>query len=706
MRGRRVVLAYWAIALCFFTPGAAYAYIDPATTTYIIQIITALVVTVGVSLSIFMYRFRMISAKLRYGLYGLLRRFKTKGDGSSGVDQSPGLSQSQSPGDGSSAPPAPSALKPYAFPDYAIPGSLQPPTEEDLAELGVPVPPGMERIERKGSKLGDPGKRGYFGRMKAALPALLSACLTFILFGCIDLAAQNSMDMPFRLSEAAPAVFACFAACFAASLFVLPLFRGLLYEILLALVVCVLIAGYIQGTFLNIGLGELTGDEILWGAYGGMMAGSAVFWACMAAAVFALWRFAKPAWRGLTVFAPLLLIVIQAVALVPVLGSSGANQDGIYGTEWGGSEETLSVAGIDELAREKNTIVFLLDRLDEEFVDEIEELDPHFFDSLDGFTKFDDNISYYVSTFPSVTAMLTGHRYYFDGPVSGYFDYAWENAGLMHELKARGTDIKLYMARGYIYDKPEQLQGIASNILVPEYDFDARVALVKLLKLSAFRYAPMPAKPAFWLSPTEFADAIYLTSAASPYITNDFAFYDMLTTQRLKKTDEGQAFFFYHLLGAHDPIRMDENIQQSYDSTPARQAMGAFGIVYEYIDQMKALGLYEDATIIITGDHGMMQEDGVSSPALTGLFVKPAGSYGAPLARSQAPVCPGELAATIMWSMFGDSGGFGPTYFDIGEGDPAVREYITNLKCYEITGDGRDFSNWEYTGMLENKSDW
>jgi len=73
---RRIVLAYWIIALGFFTPGAVYAYIDPATTTYIIQIITALVVTVGVSLSIFLYRFRMASAKARYGLLGLIHRIR------------------------------------------------------------------------------------------------------------------------------------------------------------------------------------------------------------------------------------------------------------------------------------------------------------------------------------------------------------------------------------------------------------------------------------------------------------------------------------------------------------------------------------------------------------------------------------------------------------------------------------------------------
>ena len=685
---RRIVLAYWVIAIGLFMPVAVYAYIDPATTTYLIQIFTALVVMIGISLSIFMYRFRMVSAKVKYGLYGLFRR---KDSGQTRRAEGQGEHRNDRGGQ-------------YNLPDYAIPGSGNTPTEEDLAELGVRAD--MPRVTKKDCELAELGKRNYFGRLRASLPALLAVCLTFIFLGCIDLAAQNSMDMPFTIPEAAPAILGCFAVCFIILLFIVPLFRGRVFEILLSLAAALLIAGYIQGNFLNTGLGELTGDEILWSAYRPMMAGSAIFWICIIVGLLLLRRLRRPFWRRLTIIVPFLLIIIQAVALASVFGVGIENEKGIFGTTWGGSDETLSISGINNLSQGKNTVIILLDRLDEEFVDEIEQLDPHFFERLDGFTKFDDNISYYVSTFPSVTSMLTGHRYYFDEPVSAYFDYAWANASMLHEIKARGTDVRLYMAKGYIYERPEHIQGIAGNILVPEYDFNARIALVKLLKLSAFRYAPMPAKPLFWLSPTEFSDTIYATSEASPYITNDFAYYDRLVSERLKAADGSDSFVFLHLLGAHDPITMDENIQLDIYSTPTQQAMGSFRIVYEYIDQMKALGLYEDATIIITGDHGMLQEDGVSRPALTGLFVKPAGSYGTPLARSGAPVCPDELAATIMESMYGDTEGYGPTYFDIEEGDPAVREYITNLKRYEIIGDGRDFVNWRYTGMLENNSDW
>jgi len=715
---RRIALIFWVLALSLFVPGAVHAYIDPATTTYLIQIVTALVVTLGVSLSIFLYRFHMISAKIKYGLFGMMHRLRQGGllrrraPFNDGVGAEPdkegpgsGLLRRKAPrNDETGRDPLDSEAIQKTPPEYVIPGAAEAPSESDMATLGVMAD--IPRIEPKTDGFCISGKGGYFLRRKAALPAVLAVCLSFIIFGCIDLMAQNAMDMPFLISEAFPIVALCFACCFVVLLFFIPLFKGRVFEVLLSLAVSVLIAGYIQGNYLNTGLGELTGDEIVWGVCRTMMISSSVFWLCLFAAVFLLLRFARPVWRKLAFFAPWLLIIIQAVALVPVLGTGGSNQNDVFEDWWGKARETLSIAGLDELASEKNTVVFILDRLDEEFVKKIEDMDPHFFDRLDGFTKFEDNISYYVSTFPSVTSMLTGHKFYFEGPVGDYFSDAWANAKMVRELKARGVDIKLYTPQGYTYGSIDQLQGLVSNIIMPEYDFSARIALVKLLKLSAFRYAPMPAKQVFWISPTEFSDAIYPTSKASPYITNDFAFYEMLLTERLKKTDEAAAFAFIHLLGAHDPIRMDENIQYSESSTAERQAMGAFRIVYEYIDQMKAFGLYEDATIIITGDHGVLQGDGVERPALTGLFVKPAGSYGTPLEYSYAPVSPEQLAATVITGMFGKAEGYGQTYFDVSEGDDVIREYITDLKHYEISGDGRVFDNWRYIGTLENKSDW
>jgi hypothetical protein len=673
---RRIALAYWVIALALFIPSAVYAYIDPATTTYIIQIITALVVTVGVSLSVFLYRFRMISARIKYGLYGLFSR-----RGASAVK-----SKQETP-----------AV--YHLPPYAIAGTPEPPSEEDMAALGEPTD--LNLAPSKGKTVIEPGKRNYAGRLKAAIPVSLSVSLSFILLGCMDLALQNSGDMPFKPGAILPTILLVTGVCFAVILFVLPLFRGKVYGIIVSIAVAVLIAGYIQGNFMNGALGELNGEAIHWEQYLPQAILSVAVWLATLACLFLLLRFAKNAWRGLIFFAPLLLIVVQAVAFTTVL-----NEYTTAGVQsfWQGAEETLTIDGLHTPVQGKNAIVFVLDRLDDDFCDEIEVNHPGFFeDELDGFTRFDDNISYFSSTFPAVAGILTGNRYVYDRSMHDYLEYAWKNADFMHEMKDRGVSIRLFMDRGYAYDSADQIRDIAGNVFKGEIDVRKRVALVKLLKLSAFRYAPMPAKSIFWLAPTEFGDTITLTDATATYLTNDFGFYDNIVTYGLQPSDEELGFFYYHLLGAHGPLNMDENLQWVEEATRVEQATGCFKIVFEYIHQLKALGLYEDATIIITGDHGDFLGDQIHKPMHTALFVKPSGSADTPLAFSHAPVSPAQLPGTIMEGLFGDDGGFGSTYLDIEEGADMTRELDVNLWRYEIKGDGRDFANWSFLGYFSDE---
>ena len=58
----------------------------------------------------------------------------------------------------------------------------------------------------------------------------------------------------------------------------------------------------------------------------------------------------------------------------------------------------------------------------------------------------------------------------------------------------------------------------------------------------------------------------------------------------------------YHLNGAHSPYVMDENAQAvPSDSIGVdSQIRGIFKIIKEYMDELKAKGIYDSSTIIIT----------------------------------------------------------------------------------------------------------
>ena len=686
---RRIALAYWVIALSLFTPSAAYAYIDPATTTYLIQIATALVVTIGVSLSIFLYRFKMITSKIKYLLYGLIYRSRTK-------DR-----QKQGPGESVKEHIAGS----YTLPAFAITGAADPP---ELTSFGEDIRDALSAGKAevcsgtKGLASGMP--ETYIGKMRMTIPLALAFCFSFIVIGCLELTIQYAPEIPFKPVVVIPVVLLFFAALFAVLILVVPRFRGRAYKILLTIGFALLVAGYIQGNYLNWGLGQLTGDAVVWSDFRPQIAASLICWIGSFILAFFIWRRSQNVWRRLIIFVPFLVILLQGVAFISVINESTIITRSGPGYFWQTADETLTIAGINDVASDKNAVLIVLDRLDQEFIEEIAADDPHFFDALDGFTEFDDFIQYFGSTFPSVAAYLTGHRYLFDVPRTAYYDYAWANAVFLHTLRERGVDIRLYIDRGACFDSTNQLGGLASNTFEGHLGINKRIAMVKLLKLSGYRFAPIFMKQIFWLSPYEFYDSMELTDETAPFMVNNFGYYESLITNGLSVSEDiSESFKYIHLQGSHPPLNMDENIQYVEESTLIRQTMGSFRIVYEYIRQLKELGMYDDTLIIIMGDHGNYLGSDLERPARTGLMVKPAGSAGTPLNISHAPVSPDQLHATLMEGLFGTSDGFGPTFFDIREGDPMVREYIINKWLYEITGDGRDFANWRFIEIIPDE---
>jgi len=683
---RRIVLVYWVAALSLFTPGAAYAYIDPATTTYLIQIATALVVTIGVSLSIFLYRFRMISSKVRYWFYGFLYRSKAKDNQNTNAGTTGGDRRA-----GSYIPPA-----------FTAPCADGPPELESF-DKGVREALSAARALAAAAKGGvkEDTPATYTGKIRMTISLAMAFCFSFIVIGCLELAIQYAPEIPFRVSVVVPVVLLCFTLFFVLLILVVPRFPGRVFEILLTVGLAILLAGYIQGNYLNQGLGQLTGDAVIWGDLKPQIAASVICWVgCLVLAVF-LWHKAKKAWRGILTIVPFLVILLQGVAFVSVINESANSSKWGPGYFWQAVDETLTIDRINEVASDKNAIIIVLDRLDQEFIEEIAEEDPRFFDPLDGFTEFDDFITYYGSTFPSIAGYLTGHLYLYDEPRADYYDYAWANAEFFLTLKERGIDTRIYLDKGAAFDTVYQLGGIASNTFEGQLGINKRIAMVKLLKLSGYRYAPIFLKHFFWLSPYEFYDSMVLTDKTAPYMVNDFGYYESLTTNGLSVSDIDQKSFIYiHLQGPHPPLNMDENIQRVAESTLTGQTKGSFKIVYEYLRQLKELGLYEDSTIVIMGDHGNFIGDDLPRPARTGLMVKPAGSAGTPIEASHAPVSPAQLHATLMKGLFGDSEGFGETFFDVREGDDVVRGYAIRIWRYEITGDGRDFSNWRFVGKF------
>ncbi len=191
-------------------------------------------------------------------------------------------------------------------------------------------------------------------------------------------------------------------------------------------------------------------------------------------------------------------------------------------------------------------------------------------------------------------------------------------------------------------------------------------------------------------------------------------FYNKLINEGLRvseNTDDKGTFRFIHMHGAHPPyimteefqyIEYDERRDDGYGSSGVSQAKGALKIVYEYIRQLKELGKYDDATIIITADHGyterLSDKDGnmidVSFPIL---FVKePYDNNDVQISISESPVCHADVIETIRSIIGTDVEARTLKDIEKMEERSRVLNVCSNelYEKYEINGNVRDYESW------------
>jgi hypothetical protein len=770
----------------------AWAYIDPATTTYLIQILTALVVTLGVSLSVFLYRFHVIAANARALLHRVRLRLRSRQtklrmpkelvyetyageDDDTGEDefvvsgegpQARSLGRHAVPAGASRGPRRDESRDPRSGPSRASDPRRDPRRDppraraqrttlnmrkalaEGLIDYPLPVRsnyPRLAPMTRSDASTAPTRRRGAVRpagaghtqareartwRGRLAVSSLLSAGLsfTFVVFGMLDPVLSNGGNFPFDFEDILGPVLNLGLVVFVVLAVGLSLFRGVVFDVLVCLGLSLLLGIYLQSTFLNGSIGLLLGEARNFSALDGQMVVlNVLLWAGVAAAVFAA-RFtpARPVWKGAVYAVPSLLVVVQLVALLSLTSTSGslssqAGQSGgqasTVGADGRSTAQTLTMEGAFEVSSGNNVIVFVLDMLDEEFIDEISRTEPAFFNQLDGFTQFTNNTSVYNTTYPSVINLLTNTPLDVGLSVEDYTNKAYRNGSFITDLRAEGFSSELFMDYYYTYSDIRQLDGLADNIGQISFEINTDEVLTQLARLSLLRCAPYALKPGFWMSNDDFRYARTINSSSFPYISDDVAFYEKLHANRLSIRGSKGNFSYFHLNGSHYPFKMNANIQRVSETTGAEQTMGAFNIVYEYLAEMKRLGVYDDATIIITGDHPThkMYEE-LQKPMLVGLFVKPAGSAGTALKTSAAPVSLDNLRATCVAAAGGDSTRWGKTYFEVRPSDSVTRYYYQRLSTenetrkylckYMIVGDARDWKNWVLVEKIPYDANW
>lgn len=458
------------------------------------------------------------------------------------------------------------------------------------------------------------------------------------------------------------------------------------------------IMSYIQGSFLNGKLHELTGEEQMWPM--GIRLLNMLIWLAVIG-VIVIGGFRKAVIRKLCRGVCIYIALIEIATLGWLLATKDSNDTR--------SQEAMTTQGALTLAADENIVVFILDAFDSSYFDAILEENAEFVQPLSDFTYYSDAVSQYAHTSTAIPYLLEGVDVKEDGTSS-------RNDALM-QLHRQGYELGIYTEAYMLsYDLRTASTNYRQSV---ERKSDYASTIAVMFETSMYKITPFAIKPQYVYSE---ADIDGISSAKEIWnIYNDLPFYQMLIKEGLTVNEDcGAAFRFYHMAGAHAPFCLTEDMR--YDKTGREgsllgQAKASLKIVYTYLEQMKALGKYDSATIIITTDHGQTPQSDSETAQMKRtsaplMLVKEAGGHQDGLIINEAPVTQSELMPTILKAGGMDWTKYGRTFSEIAENEERQRRcrdvyqkkaeggYINYFIEYLIEGDVKNIDNWKVNKII------
>ncbi len=557
---------------------------------------------------------------------------------------------------------------------------------------------------------------------KALFCAILFLGFISCIYAPFELYALNTQDLWFSLKDFWYIPLACGTFAMAVAAILGLLLSGMLLKIYTGIIFGAGICIYVQGNFLNLKLGEITGSDIDWTQYKGRMILNLFLWVFIICFITVLCIFFDKKKKQeitskiisiVSLFMTAMLFATLTVLIVPCLQESGKQPEEGYPTD----KDLLT------LSDNTNVLVFVLDTYDVNYFKQALEEAPEFEEQLDGFIWFDNFSGCYPLTTWAVPFMLSGN-YCQQGDPYAQVGINSEKRLYLDELAENGYEMSFYTQYNLV---PSRAGKTAINYVDADCVISNHKAFTVLLyRLVMCKYFPDICKPFVWLSPNDFEERKHLDSVHRIYTTNNLTLVDSLDQQEMTANKDRAQFKFIHIDGTHLPSNIDEWGHRTEDDSLIEQIpiKGSLRLVLRYLDEMKALNIYDNSVIIITADHGVnYRSDASFDPNMFNspvFLVKPRGTHGS-LTVNHTPSSQSDLGATIL-DLAGidtDLTAYGVSVFDEnGErekkryyykveptGSSITGESLYMLTEYEITPDGTSPDNFHPTGVQYGPND-
>lgn len=499
-----------------------------------------------------------------------------------------------------------------------------------------------------------------------ALPLCLFFALTLTLFAATQMVCDNQEEFWFTWAQMAPGVVRVGLWVWGALTLLLAVLPRRAFPWGQGVLLGLGVAALLQGNGLNADYGALNGQAIVWEDYTVYGLINTALWAGILFICLSLRQWKR--FGALCVVLPCLLAVGEGGWIAYRAAQAPTPQTETY----------LSQAGLYTVGTEENLLVLVLDSVDaDQFAQALAE-DPDLSRRLEGFTWYRNAMGLSDPTKYGLPALLTGQAYTQPVDYAGFIAAAYADAPLYTMLAGDVWDARFFTDSRYV----SLDAGVVDNLAREELAVNDPAGLTRdLLRLCAFRYAPHFLKPQLWMYSNVFLP--YAQAQGEPvYEVTDPAFDARLREEGLEATVE-RAFRLIHLTGMHPPYTMDADCQyQAQGVTAQEQMRGCLRLAEDYLEQLRALGVYDRSAVLILADHGT---ETVHRPLL---LLKRPGDTGE-MAVNDAPVSYADLPATYVALLTGAQ--TGTELWSIPQGQARTRLY------YHESSRNNAFNLYEYS---------
>ncbi len=426
------------------------------------------------------------------------------------------------------------------------------------------------------------------------LAPIVFLVFTFVFYGPLGLYLPNSEDIWVPLKYIFLVVSVVSFAAVLLMIVLLLILPEKLRKIYVLLIYGGAIGIYIQGAInIKYGSGVLDGSTIDWSQYNTYGIIDSFVWLFCLALPFIVCIISREKGSKILIYAALFLTAVQIPAMIMQLANYKPYKN---------KDLVITTDGIFEFGNKDNVLIIIPDTLDDEYTSRFLSDHPDYKETLRGFTNYRDNISSGARTTIAIPTLLTGIPFEYESSYSEYVDSVWRSDNPLKLAANKGVDVRVYSKSQFFAPSIcDYVQNISmGGVGLGSFDALGR----KIYKITGYTYFPHYLKRWFVIDTESFDDL--KNSSVNKYKEDDVKFYNLLKENGVKISDSyDSAIRVYHMRGPHPPYHLDENGEFVENETDVdTQTAGVFHILEDLFSMMKEKGIYDDATIVITGDHG------------------------------------------------------------------------------------------------------